>query len=209
MAGSQRTLKRLNRTAILRHVKSRPGLVRTELAGLVGLADSTVSVLVNELIDEGWLRVTGSRGNGAMGRRPHLLELDPTRLSLLGAEVGNDYLNVVACGLDGELHFSRMVDYRHHDLARSIGALAETIGEARAAALAAGRRVLGAGVGLPGMVGFDGQLRLAPGIGWRDVPFGRLLGEALQRQGCAGLPVSILNDANAAALSEYVFGASP
>jgi predicted NBD/HSP70 family sugar kinase len=209
MAGSQRTLKILNRMAILRHVKARPGLVRGELAGLIGLADSTVSVLVNELIEEGWLRATGSRGTGALGRRPQHLELDPTRLSLLGAEVGNDYLNVVACGLGGELLFSRMVDYRHADLARSIGDLAGLIGEARAASLAARRRVLGAGVGLPGMVGFDGELRLAPSIGWRDVPFGRLLGEALQRRGCADLPVSVLNDANAAALSEYVFGASP
>jgi predicted NBD/HSP70 family sugar kinase len=209
MAGSQRTLKRLNRTAILRHVKARPGLVRGELADLVGLADSTVSVLVNELIAEGWLRSSGQRHTGALGRRPQFLELDPSRLSLLGAEVGNDYLNVVACGLTGELHFSRMVDYRHADLERSIGDLAEMIGEARSAAVADGRRVLGAGVGLPGMVGFDGQLRLAPSIGWSDVPFGRLLGEALQARRCADLTVQVLNDANAAALSEYVFGTSP
>jgi predicted NBD/HSP70 family sugar kinase len=209
MAGSQRTLKRLNRTAILRHIKARPGLVRGELADLVGLADSTVSVLVNELIAEGWLRTSGSRGTGALGRRPQFLELDPSRLSLLGAEVGNDYLNVVACGLTGELHFSRMVDYRHDGLADSIGDLAGMMGEARAAALAGGRRVLGAGVGLPGMVGFDGQLRIAPSIGWRDVPFGRLLGEALQVRRCGDLPVSVLNDANAAALSEYVFGTGP
>ena len=209
MAGSQRTLKRLNRMSILRHVKAHPGLVRGELAGLVGLADSTVSVLVNELIGEGWLRSTSSGGTGALGRRPQLLELDPSRLSLLGAEVGNDYLNVVACGLTGELHFSRMVDYRHDDLARSIADLAGLMCEARGAAQGAGRRVLGAGVGLPGMVGFDGQLWLAPGVGWRDVPFGRRLGEALHGQGCDDLPVSVLNDANAAALSEYVFGTAP
>jgi predicted NBD/HSP70 family sugar kinase len=209
MAGSQRTLKQLNRTAILRHIKVKPGLVRGELADLVGLADSTVSVLVNELIDEGWLRVSGSRGTGALGRRPHFLELDPSRLSLIGAEVGNDYLNVVACGLNGELHFSRMVDYRHDGLDRSIGDLADMIIEARNAALATRRRVLGAGVGLPGMVAFDGQLRLAPSIGWHDVPFGRLLEGALQARGGAELPLSVLNDANAAALSEYVFGTSP
>ena len=133
MAGSQRMLKRLNRMAIVRHVKARPGLVRGELAGLVGLADSTVSVLVNELIADGWLRQAGSRGTGALGRRPQFLELDPTRLALLGAEVGDDYLNVVACGLQGELLFSRMIDYRHTELATSVRDVAGLIVEARAA----------------------------------------------------------------------------
>lgn len=209
MAGSQRMLKRLNRMAIVRHLKTRPGLARGELASLVGLAESTVSVLVNELIAEGWLRHSGSRGKGAVGRRPQFLEIDPTRLALLGAEVGDDYLNVVACDLRGTVLFSRMIDYRHTELPRSIRDLHGLIMEARAAVIGERRRVLGVGVGLPGGVGTDGLLRLAPNIGWRDVPFGQLLTETLRAHGCADLPVTVLNDANAAALSEYVFGASP
>ncbi len=209
MAGSQRMLKRLNRMAIVRHVKVRPGLARGELAGLVGLAESTVSVLVKELIEEGWLRQSGSLGTGAVGRRPMCLELDPTRLALLGAEVGDDYLNVVACDLRGTVLFSRMVDYRHTELPRSIRDLEALILEARASTLADQRKVLGVGVGLPGMVGTDGLLRLAPNIGWRDVPFGQLLAEAMRGTRAADLPVTVLNDANAAALSEYVFGARP
>ena len=209
MAGSQRMLKRLNRRAIVRHLKSRPGLVRGQLAELTGLAESTVSVLVGELIAEGWIRQAGSRGTGAVGRRAQSLEVDPTRLTLLGAEVGDDFLNVVACGLQGEVLFSRTVDYRHVELGRSIGDVADLIMVARADVLARHRKVLGVGVGVPGMVGSDGFLRLAPSIGWREVPFGELLAGALRDRRGAGLPVTVLNDANAAALSEYVFGASP
>lgn len=209
MAGSQRMLKRLNRMAIVRHVKARSGAVRGELAGFVGLADSTVSVLVNELIAEGWLRQAGPRGTGALGRRPRFLELDPTRLALLGAEVGDDSLNVVGCGLQGDLLFSRMIDYRHVDLETSVRDVAGLVLEARAAVTAGRRRVLGVGVGVPGMVARDGLLRLAPNIGWRDVPFGRRLTAELHEQRCSDLPVTVLNDANAAALSEYVFGTAP
>jgi predicted NBD/HSP70 family sugar kinase len=209
MAGSQRMLKRLNRMAIVRHVKARPGLVRGELAALIGLAESTISVLVGELIKEGWLRQAGARGTGAPGRRARFLELDPTRLAILGAEVGDDYLNVVACGLQGELLFSRMTDYRHTDLATSVRDVATLIVEARAAVVAGKRRVLGLGVGVPGMVGIDGLVRLAPSIGWRDVPFGQRLMGALRELRFPDLPVTVLNDANAAALSEHVFGAGP
>ncbi len=209
MAGSQRMLKRLNRMAIIRQVKARPGLVRGELAGLVGLADSTVSVLVNELIADGWLRQAGSRGTGALGRRPRHLELDPTRLALLGAEVGDDFINAVACGLQGEVLFSRRIDYRHVEQGQSIRDTAALMAEARAAVLAGKRKVLGAGVAVAGMVDTDGFLRLAPSIGWREVPFGTLLAAALVERRAADMPIKVLNDANAAALSEYVFGTGP
>lgn len=207
MAGDQSALKRLNRMAIVRHVKARPGVARGELAELSGLAESTVSVLVNELIDEGWLRATDSAGTGGVGRRPKLLDLDPDRIAILGADVGVDYLNVVACGLRGDLLFSRMVDYRHAGVERSVRDLAALVVEARAAMTSRRRRLLGVGVGVPGMVTGDGVLRFAPAIGWRDVPVGELLAAALREARSGELPVSVLNDANAAALSEYVFGA--
>ena len=209
MAGSQRTLKNLNRMAIVRQVKDRSGLSRGELAGLTGLADSTVSVLVNELIAEGWLRQAGSRGTGVPGRRPQFLELDPTRLAILGAEVGDDYLNVVACGLQGEVLYSRALEYRHTDQAVSVRDISALIVEARTAVTLGKRRLLGVGVGVPGMVGGDGVVRIAPSIGWRDAPFGRRLTAALRELGCTDLPVAVLNDANAAALSEHVFGEGP
>ena len=87
MAGDQSLLKRLNRMAIVRHVKAHPGVARGELASLAGLAESTVSVLVKELIGEGWLRATDSAGGGGVGRRPKLLALDPDRIAILGAPV--------------------------------------------------------------------------------------------------------------------------
>ena len=208
MAGDQSALKRLNRMAIVRHVKARPGVSRGDLAELTGLAESTVSVLVKELLHEGWLRATDSAA-GAVGRRPKLLSLDPDHFAVLGAEMGVDYLNVVACGLGGELLFSRLIDYEHGEVERSARDLAALILEARAAMVARRRRLLGVGVGVPGMLTSDGLLRVAPAIGWVDVSIGGLITAALQAARCADLPVSVLNDANAAALSEYVFGASP
>ena len=62
MAGDLSLLKRINRMAIVRAVKARPGASRAHLAEATGLAESTVSVLVNELIDEGWLRAEATPG---------------------------------------------------------------------------------------------------------------------------------------------------
>jgi predicted NBD/HSP70 family sugar kinase len=102
-----------------------------------------------------------------------------------------------------------MVDHRHGPVEDSVRDLAALIVEARGAMAARRRRLLGIGVGVPGMVTGEGLLRFAPAIGWRDAAVGQLLSAALREARCGDLPVSVLNDANAAALSEYVFGAAP
>ncbi|MFT3915678.1 MAG: ROK family transcriptional regulator [Anaeromyxobacteraceae bacterium] len=208
MSGDQGLLKRINRMAIVRYVRARPGLARGELAELTGLADSTVSVLVKGLIEEGWLRAHALAESRGAGRRPQVLSTDTTRLALLGAEVGVDYVAVAACNIQGDLLFSRMENYRHEGVERSVRDMAAIVAEARARMVGEGRLPLGLGVGLPGMVELDGTLRLAPNLGWRDVSMPPLISAALQRLGCGDLPVFVLNDANAGALSEHVFGAS-
>ena len=68
---------------------------------------------------------------------------------------------------------------------------------------ATSRRLLGAGVTVPGLVDVSsGVLVFEPNMGWRDVPLRERLAAKLQ------MPVFIDNDANAAALAERYFGAA-
>jgi predicted NBD/HSP70 family sugar kinase len=208
MSGDQTLLKRINRVALIRQVKAEPGLSRVDLAERTGLTKTTVGMLVQELIQEGWLCQSEPSPGQGVGRPPLPLALDPERIGLLGAEVGVDYLNAVACNLRGEVLFSRRTEHRHRDAVRSVRSLAGLIAEARAWLLAQRRRALGVGVGVPGMVDARGGiLRFAPNLGWHDVPVGSLLETELEAAGCGSLEVAVLNEANAAALSEYVFGA--
>lgn len=208
ITADQSLLKRINRMALLRLVKAQPGLSRADLAKCTGLTKSTVSVLVQGLIHEGWLQERATAASRGLGRRPTPLALDPRRLGFLGAEVGVDYLNVVACNLLGEILFSHLLPYQHREVEQSVQSLCELIAGAHASLLSQHCRPLGVGVGVPGMIDSrDGRLRFAPNIGWYDVAIEKLLRAALDKGGCRDLPLSVLNDANAGALSEYVFGA--
>jgi predicted NBD/HSP70 family sugar kinase len=208
MTGDQSLLKRINRMALVRLVKAEPGLSRVDLANRTGLTKTTVGMLVQELIDEGWLHQNAPAEGQGVGRRPLPLTLDRERIGLMGAEIGVDYLNVVACNLQGELFESKCIPYQHRDVTRSLKTLASMLSRAHADLVEAGRRVLGVGVGVPGMVDLkDGMLRIAPNIGWHGVRIEPMLTERLAEAGCAGLPIIVSNDAKAAALSEYVFGA--
>ena len=145
-----------------------------------------------------------------IGRRPTPLTLDPNRLALLGSEVDVDSLNVVACNLLGDVLLSKRIAYRHVSPQKTAEKLCAMVKNMHQSLLGQGRRVLGLGVGLPGVVDTSGKvLRFAPNMHWRDVPIAALLHQALGKQGIGDLPTSILNAANAAALSECIFSNEP
>lgn len=208
-AGSQQLLKVINRMALVRHLCANPGLSRADLAASVGLTKSTVSLLVRELVNEGWLVEREVVATGDLGRRPTPLFIDPERLLLLGAEVGIESVRVVATSLTGEVKACSVANYGASRTAKScIGTLATALLKVRKQ-LDASQQTLGIGVGLPGGVNeARGVLHFAPNLGWRDVPFGALLAEKLQDTPLAGVPLLIQNEADVAALGELEFNPS-
>ncbi|TFW28304.1 ROK family transcriptional regulator [Massilia horti] len=212
VTGDQQLLKQLNRMALVRQVSNQPGSSRAALAEVLGLTKSTVSLLVRELMDEGWLAESELITTGEVGRRATPLHLDPDRLALLGADVGVDEARVVATNLLGEVLDTRVVTYDDvHDPASCIRLVAVAlIRLARRLARATGedgaRQVLGVGVGLHGGVDETlGVLSYAPHLGWRNVDVAGQMQAHLAGSPLDGLPLYMQNEANVAALAEFEF----
>jgi predicted NBD/HSP70 family sugar kinase len=205
--GSQQLLKDINRMALVRRLCASPGLSRVDLADAVGLTKSTVSLLVRELIDEGWMVEREVVATGELGRRPTPLFIDPTRLLLLGAEVGIEQVRVVATALTGEVQASATAHYGINKTAKAcIASLAAALLKVRKQLDDPHQRVIGIGVGLPGGVDETrGFLHFAPNLGWRDVPFAELLRDKLAGSALAGVPLFVQNEADVAALGELEF----
>lgn len=216
VAGDQQLLKQINRMALVRQLCSEPGLSRAALAETVGLTKSTVSLLVRELLDEGWLTETELRATGALGRRATPLQLDGSRLALLGADLGICTARIVATNLLGEVLVERVLPYENgDDPTACIAAVGEVLLElSRAGGALAGRTMLGTGIGLHGVVDdATGVLHYAPHLGWRNVDVASQLRAQFEGTPLAGLPLFIQNEANVAALAELEFagqsGADP
>ena len=93
---SPNKLSARHKMALARVIQRAPGLSRAELAKETGLTKSTVSLLVQDLINEGWLFESGVQATGSMGRRPTPLFLDGVRLAMIGAEVSVETQSISA-----------------------------------------------------------------------------------------------------------------
>ncbi|MFS2167881.1 ROK family transcriptional regulator, partial [Variovorax sp. Varisp62] len=93
--GDQQLLKRMNRSVLLR--------LRARLASESGLTKSTVSLLVRELLDEGWLSEAGATVADGMGRPSTPLQINVGVRALMGVEIAVETVRLVCVSLQGEV----------------------------------------------------------------------------------------------------------
>lgn len=204
--GDQQLVKRINRSVLLRLLKQRSGLSRAQLAQESGLTKSTVSQLVRELMDEGWVKETAFATTQGLGRPSTPLSIDGRRRAMIGVEIAVECLRVVGVSLTGEVLRSTEEPLRQREPRSVCDQVAQLVVLTSAALAARAVTVSGIGIGLPGA--FDeasGTVRFAPNLEWRDVPFMALIQQALVDAGSPSVAVHVQNEADTAALSEYEF----
>ena len=199
-AAASRDVRRHNLSLVLGEVARSPRS-RAALAGETGLNKSTVSSLVAELCDLGFLRDSGQERSGAVGRPAQNVELDPEGPFVLGLEINVDYLAVWATDLGGAVLHRTFTASDNRDEPESVAARLEQLARhALDEPFACGREPVASAVAVPGIVGHSGEIVVAPNLYWEDVPLAGMLSDELG-------PLSVENEANLGALAELSEGA--
>jgi predicted NBD/HSP70 family sugar kinase len=202
----QDALRPHNLALVLQHIATGEPVTRARLAAATGLTKTTVSSLVDDLVSARLVVELGPEARGEIGRPGSALALDPSGYAGIGLEINVDYIAVCLANLVGEVRYlrTRARDNRSQSPAKVLGRAVRMIGTALARAEAARLTVAGLGVAVPGPVETDsGLLRLAPNLGWVDVPVAAILADRLAGH---DLAVVVDNEANLAALGELWFG---
>ena len=200
----QALVREINLSIILNTLRDHAPVSRAKLAATTGLNKTTVSSLVKELQDAGFVREIGADKSEEAGRKGVLIELNPQVGCIIGVEIGVDFILVVLTSFTAEIRWRKREHTAH--LAGQAAILRRVLAMIHGAvhwAEQQSSRVLGLGLGVPGLVDVQsGTLLLAPNLHWRDVPLRPLL----EREFI--FPVYVDNAANMAALGETYYGAA-
>ncbi len=194
-------MRDINRSAILEIIRRDSPISRSTIAERLAVSLPTVMRIVDELIEEGFVRLQGGT-EWSGGRRRPLLEFDAEGHLVIGVDMGGtkifgalsdlggtilDEVNIAQHGTSGEDSFSRLTT------------LIDTL---LASPRLDGRKVHGIGVGAPGItLHKQGIVTWANTLHWKNFPLKARLKELYP------YPITVDNDVNLAALGELWFGA--
>ncbi|WP_030761728.1 ROK family transcriptional regulator [Streptomyces sp. NRRL F-2664] len=175
-----RDLRRGNRSAVLQRLYFGGPMSRQELGPATGLSSGSVSNVVGELVADGLLEEAGVVDSDG-GRPRTLLRVRPGSAFMIGVDVGETRVRV-------ELFDLALTERARAELpllprgCYDVGPIVEHIRTGVATVLAdagiGADRLLGVGIGVPGIVDQDaagGSVVHGQTIGWDAVPLERLL----------------------------------
>lgn len=196
-------VRQRNRAQALRIIILSGTTTRAELARESGLSVASVTNLVSELIAEGLVMEGGTVASSG-GRPTTLIEPNPTGAYLLGADVGERGVAVELF----DLSMNRVDrEFRGGREGEPIDAIARDLDEAVEALLSrnpnAWERMVGIGLGLPGIVETDEsgqQVLFAQSLGWPAIPVAELVSH--------DIPIFAENGAKTQAMAELWDGSA-
>ncbi|MET7457144.1 ROK family transcriptional regulator [Streptomyces sp. NPDC005574] len=203
-----RDLRRANRTAVLQRLYFDGPLSRFELGPVTGLSSGSVSNVVADLVADGLVEEAGSVDSDG-GRPRTLLRAAPDSGYMIGVDVGETRVRIELFDL-ALTELARV----QHPLARQeyevegiVGHIRDGIAEVLTAARIAPERLLGVGIGVPGIVEHTperGAVVHGQTIGWDAVPLEELLRAGSQLPDT--VPYFIDNGAKTLGQAEMWFG---
>jgi glucokinase-like ROK family protein len=194
-------VRETNLSSVLRLIYSEAPLSRAQLAAKTGLNKSTVSSLVEDLLDRKLIHETGINYVGT-GRPATQLEVNSNVGAVVGVELGVDFVAVVLADITGKILGRKQISADPAaSQAKTFELTQALIEEIMLQCDKLGLKVMGLSFSIPGTVDLDeGALIFAPNLQWHNVAFRQLFSTS------TGLKIFIENDANAAAIAEHLFG---
>jgi N-acetylglucosamine repressor len=193
-AARSNTIRDINRQIVLNYVRELGPISRAEIARETALQRSTISLIVDELRVDGLIEEVSGESTG--GRPPSLLSLRTADAVAIGVDLGTVKTVMASSDLAGRV-LEQEEFPTDHDVNKTVKKIVHCaqrlIGKNNGT-------IEGIGISLPGVVDPETGNLYVPHFSWRNEPIAETLTHA------TSLPVSIDNDANAAALAELWFG---
>ncbi|MCY7374922.1 MAG: ROK family transcriptional regulator [Pyrinomonadaceae bacterium] len=190
------TIRNINRQIVLNYVRDREPISRAEIARETDLQRSTVSSIVNALVEDGFVEEIGA-GESSGGRKPTMLKLRTDEVVAIGVDITPTVINIATANLAGEIiHLETFPT--SPDRAQNFQKIVKKISAIKTELKTEDVKI---GLSVPGLVDeVSVVVTYVPYFHWENWKIKDEIKDA------TGLSVVIDNDANAIALADLWFG---
>ena len=197
-------VRQINLSVIMNQLRKNAPISRARLAQVTGLNKTTVSSLVEELLQRQLVQDVGLVTEKKKGHLATMLDLNPAAGFIVGCEIGVDFILVVCTNFAPEIIWRHE---EHTDPGAGRDAILDRARELLNNAIQKGYQeyntFLGIGVGVAALIDqSNGTMLFAPNLKWTE-PFPI---RAMLQEWFPQAPVIVDNEANIAALGEHYFG---
>jgi predicted NBD/HSP70 family sugar kinase len=194
-AASSEVVRDINRRIVLNLIRTRQPVSRADLARVSGLQRSTISLIVEQLMEENWV-LEGPTGRLPRGRRPTYLRLNDERV-IAGVDIRPSQTTVALADANGKFTAQESMP-TPADVRSAIDGVIAAI--RRMIASCGKKKIEGVGISVPGRFNpISDRLVFAPNLKWRDADIRGPIAKA------TGLEVELENAANACVLAAVWF----
>ncbi|HLO32290.1 MAG TPA: ROK family transcriptional regulator [Anaerolineales bacterium] len=189
--------KEHNRNLVLKTIFGHENISRADIARITNLTKSTVSDIVADLIAGGLVSEIGVRQSQG-GKNPILLSLIEDSRWLIGLDLGQEQFRGAVVNLRGKIREVVTIPVNDCNGSEALSLVYQILDRLISST---NQPLSGIGVGTPGLINTcEGLVVNAVNLDWKNLPLTRLLEQRYH------LPVSILNDCQAAAIGEKTYG---
>ncbi|MDO5416587.1 MAG: ROK family transcriptional regulator [Lachnospiraceae bacterium] len=193
------TIKYINKQNILSFFRKREDVSKAEIAETIGLSPATVSLLTQELVDEGYL-VENRYGESSGGRKPMLYNLNRELAYILAVKITPKGAVLAVMNLSGEIVYHRVLRMQIHDTGSLEKILAEAVGEMRMKNPALAEKITFAAYSVPGVLEYENaKIVYSAALFVEEFDLKKITAELMGRE----LKIYLFKDTDALLLNEY------
>ncbi len=199
-----RLVREYNELNILRFIKNEGPISRAQLAKKYKISKAAVSEIINDLLQQGYIREMGVGNSTALGgRRPIMIEFNPKSGYAIGIEIKRDHAIIALGDLNANIHQSEQIEFSQGSpLQNVLEKIFLIIDSYQAVRWVKQAKPVGIGVAIPGLINYrTGVIQESDTLKeWQNFP----LRDVLENR--YNVETIIENDVKTQALGECRFG---
>lgn len=160
--GTTELIKNINKANVLDVIKKMQPVSRIDISKVLKISKSTVSVIVDELIQEGLVFENGYGRSSSAGRKPIQLTFNPDSRYVVGVNIESSNTIGILTNLEGKI--LRKIKKNTGKMSQAFETVVSIINEI----IAEQDNIVGIGIGAPGITNIESGVVNAPGLKWFD-----------------------------------------